>query len=399
MGRPPMRITAVDLFTYDAPFIFGYHSAHILRLKADSVIIALRCSNGITGFGESVPRPYVTGESPASVKELFGNIFIRLLIGQDVESIADAERLLDNLRQACREQGITRFQSAIGAIDIALLDALSKHHGIPVFHLLGPELRRHIPWSIVIPLLPEAVIRKFSEETIKRSFTSLKVLLGRDVAQNKERLKLVRSLFGDEIEVRIEVNGHWTREEAYANLHSLKGFRIAAVEQPVAKNDIEGLRKIRDAFGIPVIVDESMCSPEDAEDLISLHACDILNIKISKVGGLLAAYRIASLAACRGIPCQLGCHVGETAILTSAAFHFLIAAPGLLMVEGFSSLLFGEVTRIDDLDPGKQIMDTLTTRGLGFDPEETILRDRSSEKLCSPSPPSGGAYATRFKAK
>jgi len=379
-----MRITAIDLFTYEAPFLYGYHSAHLLRLRADSLIIALRCEGGLTGFGESIPRPYVTGESPASVKILFETTFTDLLIGQEVETIADVERLLEKLKQACRKREITEFQSALGAVDISLLDALGKHQCIPVYRYLGPELRRSIPWSLVIPLLPEAVIRKFSDESVRKTFSSLKVLMGRDELQNQKRLKLVRKLFGDEIGIRVEVNGYWTREEAKSNLKKLIEFGITAVEQPVAKGDIEGLREIRQTFGIPVIVDESMCGPEDAEELITRGACDILNIKISKVGGLLSARRIASLAASRGVSCLLGCHVGETGILTNAAFHFLVTAPNLLLVEGFSSFLFGEVSKIDDLDLENLISEIFTTQGLGFDPEATILRERDPEEITIP---------------
>jgi muconate cycloisomerase len=374
-----MKIVAIDFFAYEAPFLYGYHSAHLIRLRADSLIIALRCEDGVTGYGESVPRPYVTGESPASVRKLFETTFTDFLIGQEVDAITDVERLLENLKQVCRNQGITQFQSALGAVDIALLDALGKHHCVPVCRLLGPELRRKIPWSIVIPMFPEAIIRKFSEECVRRTFSSLKVLVGRDEVQNGKRMKLVRELFGDEIAIRIEVNGYWTRGEAQSNLKELMQFGITAVEQPVAKGDIDGLREIREKFGIPVIVDESMCGPEDAEELITQCACDILNIKISKVGGLLSARRIASQAASRGVTCLLGCHVGETNILTNAAFHFLVTTPNLLLVEGFSSFLFGKVSKIDDLDPENLIEDIFTTEGLGFNPADTILREPFSE--------------------
>ena len=383
-GRPLMKITAVDLFTYEAPFLFGYHSAHLLRLKADSVIIALRCEGGVTGYGESVPRPYVTGESPASVRKLFGTTFTDFLIGQEVETIADVEQLLENLKQACQERGITQFQSALGAVDIALLDALGKHQCVPVCRLLGPELQRKIPWSIVIPLLPEAVIRKFYEECVRGPSVPSRSSSAGMRSRTSKRLKLVRELFGNEIEVRIEVNGHWTREEAHSNLQKLKRFGIAAVEQPVAKGDIEGLREIRETFGIPVIADESMCSPEDAEELIAQGACDILNIKISKVGGLLRPpNRLAGRFPGRILSARR--HVGETGILTSAALHFLVTAPGLLLVEGFSSLLFGEVSRIDDLDPGNRIGEIFTTRAWDSIPKRPSSVSRLPKTMRSPS--------------
>lgn len=375
-----MRILAVDSFLYGAPFRFGYPSAHLIRLKADSVILALQCEGGITGYGESAPRPYVTGETNVSVRELIRNHFAPFLVGREIDNREDVEKLLRHLEQFCREEGIAAYRSALGAVDIALFDALGKCRGIPACLLLGQALRKELPWSLPVPLLSEEEIRGFYEGISRRSFRSLKVLVGRNEEENLRRLKLIRNLFGDEIEIRIEANGQWTREEAFSNLQEMMRFAIAAVEQPVAKEDIEGMRAIREAFGISVIADESICSPEDAEDLLCRGACNILNIKVSKVGGLLAAYRIAGIAASRGASCLLGAHVGETGILTSAALHFLIAAPAISVVEGFSSLLFDTSKGIDDLDPAERIGEILSAPGLGFDPAETILKNPSSEE-------------------
>ncbi|MBN2438014.1 MAG: hypothetical protein JXL20_05365 [Deltaproteobacteria bacterium] len=361
----------------DAPFLFGFRSAHLLRLRADSVILVLRCEGGLAGYGESAPRPYVTGETNVSVRELIRDRFTPLLIGREIGKREDVEKTLCHLEQTCRDKGISSYRSAMGAVDIALFDALGKRHGVPVFRFLGPRLRRDLPWSLPVPLLPDEEIRRIYKGIRRRTFRSLKVLVGRDEEENLKRLKLIRNLFGEEIEVRIEVNGHWTKDEAFSHLQILKPFSITAVEQPVAKGDIEGMKAIREAFGISVIADESLCSLEDAEELLDRGACNILNIKISKVGGLLAAYRIAGLAAARGASCLLGSHVGETGILTSAALHFLIAAPALSAVEGFSSLLFDKSRRIDDLDPAERIGEILATPGLGFDPAETILQNLS----------------------
>ena len=373
-----MKILTADLFLYEAPFRFGYPSAHLLRLKADSVILALQCEGGITGYGESAPRPYVTGETNVSVRELIRNHFTPFLIGREINKREDMEKIIRHLEQICQEGGITRYRSALGAVDIALFDALGKCRGIPACLLLGPALRKELPWSLPVPLLSEEEIRRFYKGTSRRTFRSLKVLVGRNEEENLKRLKLIRNLFGNEIEVRIEANGQWTTDEAFSNLKKMKKYAIAAVEQPVAKEDMEGMKAIREAFGISVIADESLCSPEDAEELLNRGACNILNIKVSKVGGLLAAYRIAGIAASRGGSCLLGAHVGETGILASAALHFLIAAPALSVVEGFSSLLFDTSKGIDELDPAERIGEILSAHGLGFDPVETILKNPSS---------------------
>lgn len=371
-----MRISKLDIGTFEAAFRFDYHSTHLRRQKADSVIITMGFEDGLTGYGESVPRTYVTGESPASVTALVRDLFAGIVVGRQIDSVGDVARLLEELKQTCARQGVTACQSALGAVDVALLDGLGKQRGLPVFRLLGPEMRRELPWSLPIPLLPEAQIRQFCAGITRGTFSSLKVLVGPDVTGNVERLRMVRAIFGEGIEVRIEVNGNWTRAEAKNQIPALAPFGITAIEQPVAKDDLEGLREIRETFGIPVIVDESLCGPEDAEALLAAEACDILNIKISKVGGLLAAMRISSLAASQGKGCLLGAHVGETEILTGAALHFLVAAPTLSLVEGFSSLLFDPTQGIDDLDPKPRIAALFWTTGIGFNPAASVLTEQ-----------------------
>jgi muconate cycloisomerase len=114
----------------------------------------------------------------------------------------------------------------------------------------------------------------------------------------------------------------------------MEPYRISAVEQPVAKDDFAGMRQVSEAVSIPVIADESLCTEEDARALIDLQACRIFNIRLSKCGGLGAATRIRRLAEAAGILCQVGCHVGETSILSAAGRHFALTVPQLSYMEG-----------------------------------------------------------------
>ena len=123
-------------------------------------------------------------------------------------------------------------------------------------------------------------------------------------------------------------------------MEKLKIFNIAGVEQPLEGIDIKGLREIRHVTGIPVIVDESMCTLRDAEHLIEMGACDIINIKISKCGGLLKSKQIRNFAQSRNVSCQVGAHVGETDILSRSGQYFAMTTRDLFCFEGFSHLLF-----------------------------------------------------------
>jgi muconate cycloisomerase len=321
-------------------------------MRAESIIIEIKFDNDISGYGESTPRPYVTGETPESVTAVVRDHFSLLLLGREIASVNDIEKILYALEDKCRENNISSYLSALGAVDIALLDGFSKSLEMPLSSLLGPIVREKITYTIPIPLLPIDAIREIPKYLTGIEFSSIKVLMGESVTENMERLELIRSIFGSNTEISIEANGKWTYQQAIDNLNKLKEFNITAVEQPVHSSDLVGLKKIREITGIPVMVDESMCTLDDAKLLISSGACDILNIKISKCGGLLKSKEIADFALSKGVRFQLGTHVGETDILNKAGQNLAVVSPNIIHFEGFSSLLFENVRDGGNLKKG-----------------------------------------------
>jgi len=337
-----MKIVKISLYQYNEPFKLGFHSPQTLRARAESIIVRLEFENGISGYGESTPRSYVTGEDCSTVVWLIQNFFSSILLSHEIYTIDDVEGVLNELESECFKRNILQYNSALGAIDIALLDALGKLQKVPVTNFLGSIVREKALYSISIPFLHPQKIRELFFQLQKFKFKYVKILLGESESENIKRVSLVRSLFGGHVDIRVEANGRWTFQQAVFNLEKLEKFNITAVEQPVAKDDVVGLQKLKKAIKIPIIVDESMCSLSDAKNLIEKEACDILNIKISKCGGLLRSMEIAHFAQSQNISCQLGAHVGETEILSAAGKSFALTTSNLVYFEGASFLLFEE---------------------------------------------------------
>ncbi len=332
----------INIFQCDTPFKLSFHSPHAIRIQSDSIIIELQFDNDIFAYGESAPRPYVTGETPSTVTDTIKDFFSKILFHSEINSLTDVKETLGALEGECRDRNISIYNSALGAIDIALLDALGKLQGVPLYHYLGPVVRENMPSSIPIPFLHESIIRELYQELKNLELDSLKIVMGNIEKDNIERVRMIRSLFGDHMDMRIEANGKWSTEQALSHISELKRFNISGVEQPVAAGNIEGLREIRRITGMPVIVDESMCNLSDAKKLIEAKACDIINIKISKCGGLLKSKEIREFADSEKIPCQVGAHVGETDILGKAGRYFAGTIRNLFCFEGFSQLLFDD---------------------------------------------------------
>jgi L-alanine-DL-glutamate epimerase-like enolase superfamily enzyme len=336
-----MRIIEINIFQCNTPFKFSFHSPHLHRIQADSIVVELRFNNDILGYGESAPRPYVTGETNSSVVNTIQNNFSKILFHQEINSLDDVENTLNLLEGECHNKKNVTFNSALGAIDIALLDALGKFQGVPLHNYLGPFTGDKISCSLSLPFFhDDMIIRELYSKIQLLELDSIKIIMGNVENDNIERVKFIRSLIGDQIEIRIEANGKWSLQQAISTLGKLKIFNIAGVEQPLEGVDIKGLREIRHITGIPVIVDEGMCTLRDAEHLIEMEACDSINIKISKCGGLLKSKQIRDFAQSKNVRCQVGAHVGETDILSKSGQYFAMTTRDLFCFEGFSHLLF-----------------------------------------------------------
>ena len=145
-----MKIIKINLFKCNTPFKFSFHSPHIRRIKADSIVVELQFNNDISGYGESAPRPYVTGETSSSVVSTIQNHFSKLLFHQEINSLEDVENTLNFWKKNAVIKKMY-FNSALGAIDIALLDALGKFQSVPVHNYLGPFTGNKISRSLSLP--------------------------------------------------------------------------------------------------------------------------------------------------------------------------------------------------------------------------------------------------------
>ena len=361
-----MKILKINTYKYNKSFRFNFHSTQTFRTSAESIIVRLEFENGISGYGESTPRDYVTGEDCSTVVQVIQNCFSSILLSHGIHTIDDVEGVLNKLESECLKKNILHYNSALGAIDIALLDALGKLQKVPVTNFLGSIVREKALYSISIPFLPLQKIKELFFQLPKPNIKYVKVLVGETESENIKRVSLVRSLFGGHVDIRVEANGKWTFQQAISNLEKLDKFNITAVEQPVAKDDIVALQRLKKTIKIPIIVDESMCSLSDAKNLIEKEACDILNIKISKCGGLLRSMEIAHFAQSQNISCQLGAHVGETEILSAAGKSFALTTSNLVYFEGASFLLFEETYSNNQSEIKNKREDRVSNFGLGI---------------------------------
>jgi len=325
-----MKIVRFVVYTVEIPMRFSVSHALADRKTASNLLVQAVGENGLAGWGESCPRPYVTGETiDAAKRDLAGSI-LPLMVGarfSDLEEAAEAlTSMLPDLQRG--------RQAAFCAAELAVLDLAGKTFGLSAGEVVGPIARRRVRYSAVIAASDCAKVAKYAALIRLFGFRDVKVKVWRSLERNLELLETARRVLGDAVDVRIDANGAWSADEAIRQLERLSQFNLAAVEQPVGADDLEGMKAVTAARLLPVVADESLCSMHDAETLIEQQAADVFNLRVSKCAGLINTMRIYRKASRAGLACQLGAQVGETAILSAAGRHIATRCPSIRWCEG-----------------------------------------------------------------
>jgi L-Ala-D/L-Glu epimerase len=316
------------------------HASHV-RSETDNVLVRCVLADGTEGFGEGVPREYVTGETIDSALDLLrrSDLAARLEpCGDFAAAVALAERL--QLAPIPGDERGCQGNAARCAVEMALLDAYGRHYREPlsaVTRLLAPDLwqpQTRVQYSGAITsargwkLRPLALVYRFF------GFRQMKVKVGIAGYDDVQRLRTIRRRMGDKVDLRIDANEAWSPTDAAARIDELTPFRISSVEQPVPHTNADALAEIRRQVDVPIMLDESLCSRVDAEYAVQRGTCDLFNLRLSKCGGFIPSLRLAQFARQNDLGCQLGCQVGETAVLSAAGRHFATSVGGLRYLEG-----------------------------------------------------------------
>jgi L-Ala-D/L-Glu epimerase len=315
------------------------HASHT-RTETDNLIVRCLLDDGAVGFGEGVPREYVTGETIDTALDLLRRTDLKAQL-DDCRDFAAGVALAERLQLAAvpGDDRACQGNAARCAVELALLDAYGRHFQKPLSEttrLLTPELyapRAHIYYSGIITSSQGMKLRWAAWKMRIYGFRWLKIKVGIEGQNDVERLAIVRRRMG-RADLRIDANEAWPAREATARILALKRFGITSVEQPVAHAEAAALAEVRQQTGVPIMLDESLCSRIDAERAVSAHSCDLFNLRLSKCGGFIPSLRLAQFARRNGLSCQLGCQVGETALLSAAGRHFACSVAGLRFLEG-----------------------------------------------------------------
>jgi len=336
-----MRVRELTAWHVRVPLKKAIQHASPTRTDTDNVIVRCVLDDGIEGFGEGVPRDYVTGETiDFSIDLLKRTDLGKQLGGCDdfIQVVHLAERL--KLAPTDGDERMIQGNAARCAVELAVLDAFGRAFGEPLMNvtrILAPELyepREGVQYSGVIGNPKGWKARVYPLVYRFAGFKQVKLKVGIPGSDDVQRTRRARRWLGKRIDLRIDANEAWTPAEAAERIRALEPFGITSVEQPVRHEDVAALTEVRKEIPTPVMLDESLCGEVDAERAVRGGWCDLFNLRLSKCGGYIPSLRLAQLAKRHGLGYQLGCQVGETAILSAAGRHFATSVKDIRYAEG-----------------------------------------------------------------
>lgn len=360
------------------------HASHARR-ENDTLLVRAVLDDGTNGWGEGLPREYVTGETIESCFETLASADLAPLAGP-MTGLPDAIDRCDEWRLPPPPAGRRDcFGNTVRcAVELAILDAAARSEGASL--------------SRVVEVFPPAATIRARRETVRYStaitsikpwketaaalafrlygFKQCKVKVGVAGQDEPASLRRIRRWAGTKMDLRIDANEGWACDDVERRVEDLRPLGITAVEQPVPHETVGCLSRIRPRLGVPVMLDESLCSISDAERAIGEELCDLFNIRLTKCGGILNSLTLAAKAKAAGLGYQLGCMVGETGILSAAGRHVACAVGGYRYLEGsFDRHLVAEPLTKEDLTFTRGgLAPALAGPGLGITINEAAVR-------------------------
>lgn len=280
------------------------------------VIVRLSTRRGEVGYGESAPMSSYSSQTQESVTSEIERLK-GLLIGRNPLDI-------EKMHMAMGSVGADCF--ALAGIDVAMHDLAAKAMGVPICRLLGGPVTEEMELSWAIGFKPVDAMVAEAKRQVRMGFRTVKIKVGDDPEVDLERAAAVREALGKETRIKVDANQGYDLPTAIKVGRKLRDYGISIIEQPLPREQVADLAKLRQEIDIPIMVDESIYDTKDAMRIIQGEAADVFNIKIMKPGGIRPSWKLAAVAEAAGMPCMLG-SMPELGIGTLGGLQLAVTSP------------------------------------------------------------------------
>jgi L-alanine-DL-glutamate epimerase-like enolase superfamily enzyme len=355
-----MQVSSLKTFLVDLPFRLSFGHNLAKRKSSTNVFVKVVVRSGsvdYAGLGESVPRDYVSGECAPTCWRYLNDVLFPQARGLTFDTLP---ALAFSIEEIWNRNNLDSepHGASFCALELALFDAFCRAENIP-FYELPNLLAAALPDSFsasqsstwpnksgqsdpalfvnyggVVPFGGGAFLSTILNFYKAYGFGTVKLKVGSSLEDNLFAVSMARRILPPEVKLRIDANCAWDLDAALRQLEALRPMGIISVEEPLAKGDLKNLAKLKAAVPEKIIADESLTTLEEGRTLIEMDAVSGFNVRLSKLGGLLASMKLVELAYKNNIEVHLGAQVGESGVLASAQRHFAGALSTYENVEG-----------------------------------------------------------------
>ncbi|MCC6556057.1 MAG: dipeptide epimerase [Polyangiaceae bacterium] len=306
----PTRIRRLFIDTLDIPLREPFGISGGAQERCEGLLVRVELADGTVGFGEAAPVPAFNGETQAGARAAI-EAARGAVEGADARGL---RAIAGALRAGIREAGSARC-----AIETAIVDALTRRAGMPLWAFFGGA-GTSLVTDVTIPTGSAARAQEAARRIAASGFEMIKVKVGgAGAGEDLDRIAAIHEA-APGCSLILDANGGLTAGAAIALVEGARriGARVALLEQPVPRGDMEGLREVTRRAGVDVAADEALASAEDALRIASEQAATVLNIKLMK-HGIVEALDVAAVGRAAGLGLMIGGMVESVLAMTTSA--------------------------------------------------------------------------------
>ena len=327
-----MKIRTINAHKVTLPFKATFSHSQKNATSVDNIVVeVVTYENGLRGYGEGAPRPYVTGGTQDTAIRDVGGLCLNKCFPWNLHDVGE---IWDFVTAAIGEKD---HNSALCALEMALLDVLARNEGRNILHYLPKNhVTNEIRYGVTVPIAESNIVLKICEMLTEFDIKEVRLKMGRDLEQNRRALEAVRKTLGSEADLRVDVNGAWDLDITKQHLLLLVSHGVSVLEQPLMPEDPDW-RELADILrtrGVKLMADESVCSMQDMEKAIAQGYFDVINVRLSKCGGFSKSLKISQRIREAGLDYQVGCQLGESGILSAAGRALCAVSSDALYCDG-----------------------------------------------------------------
>ena len=376
MPSDPMRLVSMEVVTKNLPFRWRFQHAAADRGHNETLFVALKTNRGNIGYGECIPRPYLTGETiqscSSNLQHKFWPKLKKLTFSQDI-------RPDEVLRSLYEEADNQSELAAYGALDIAVFDAWARHFAIPTECMLrGSSNRPDHGFPLTAPIDLKMPLRLAAMLYRALGFERVKIKITRELEY--ARLDLIRRILGPRVQMILDANGAFTLDNIRPHILRLQDLGITALEEPLKASPqteeltlTQALALLQKESKIPIMADESLCSQADADHLIQAGGVQLWNLRLAKNGGFTGVLTLAAKAQLLGVAYQLGALVGESSLLGQATATLLTVLQPQFVESSFAPIFLTADPFSHGPKPSPRLRYAEGGMGLGVEPRRWLF--------------------------